>query len=805
MKFCSFNLKNLYVFLYINISIVLVYFSNTFINSHSHKCGIEYLQAQRKLSKIPGDSQNRYLSSAEYEPIRIHLDYSMIENNLEKFNKEDLIDLKNRIMPKTKEIFEKLLKVKRLEGKLKFDTKYCDNILMPESFHEDGEGVNADLVIFVMIDDTGFFLENQIEAAAIHCLQHAVTRRPVGGYIQFKPNLEVSNSTALDYQVWLAVHEISHVLAMNDMLYPDFISESNDLLGIDKVVGTKKIRSNIKTKKTEYEEIGFINSAFYKMTRGSYNSNRNNESNGNKRNSGTGNKGSGDTNNTSNENTSSSSSTITNSINNNRGGNNINENHSNKKHIEGASLLRTTTNENVNENNIKKEEEDKMVNKQLNLRSFGKETKKLRFKMKTNTHIHEHTHWHSYSHTNSNTNKHKPINPMIYNMPKRTNQITLSKEMNYIKSPKVLEKAKEHYKCDDLFGVPLEYNGGPGTAGAHWSKRYMNTDYMIGDSYGENLISEITLALFEDSGWYRIDYSMANIMNWGKGKGCAFFHDQCVVPDREAEQDGEQNPDNNSNKDNDFPAAKRKSSSKKKLHPKEMYYLKTEFEDEFCIHANKPVCSTHSIFRGTCAVRRYKSELPTKEKHFSDSKVGGIDPLTDKCPIVVEDRGNQVYYGGSCRVGRTIEKFDKICPECACFMTSLRNEESKSKKELEYKATCLEFKCEKSGELHVSINGKKYICNEEGKITNIYSFQGEVTCPKKELLCDPRYLCKFGCTERYSNKKGFFNYRAAEDKSFEKTKDSKEIDRELSKLDKEIAEIKSTKSKLLDAKSKATK
>ncbi len=122
-------------------------------------------------------------------------------------------------MPKTKEIFEKMLKVRRIKSKLRFQSSRCEQFPIPERYSADGEDVDADLVIFVVIDDSGFFLQNRIEAAAIHCLQHAETRRPIAGYIQFKPELGVSNDTAKDYMVWLALHEITHILAFNDGLY----------------------------------------------------------------------------------------------------------------------------------------------------------------------------------------------------------------------------------------------------------------------------------------------------------------------------------------------------------------------------------------------------------------------------------------------------------------------------------------------------------------------------------------------------------------------------------------------------------
>ena len=40
--------------------------------------------------------------------------------------------------------------------------------------------------------------------------------------------------------------------------------------------------------------------------------------------------------------------------------------------------------------------------------------------------------------------------------------------------------------------------------------------------------SRITLALLEDSGWYYPDYSKAQHLSWGKGRGCAFATKSCM-------------------------------------------------------------------------------------------------------------------------------------------------------------------------------------------------------------------------------------------------------------------------------------
>ena len=41
-------------------------------------------------------------------------------------------------------------------------------------------------------------------------------------------------------------------------------------------------------------------------------------------------------------------------------------------------------------------------------------------------------------------------------------------------------------------------------------------------------LSELTLALFEATGWYLADYSKADPLIYGKGLGCDFLFDPCI-------------------------------------------------------------------------------------------------------------------------------------------------------------------------------------------------------------------------------------------------------------------------------------
>lgn len=515
------------------------------ISAKNHRCGVDLLKKPKRVLVDVEKDNMRNLKNSSWEQFRVHFDFSYLNNNKDKISLKDYTDITEKIMPKTKEVLEKLFKVRRLNTKLKLNAPNCDVYPIPEEYLE---GVDADIVIFVIVDISGYYLENQIEAAAAHCLQNSENRRPIAGYIQIKPYLNVNDSIALDYMTWLVLHEITHILVLNTALYDDFINSETLLpLGYRNILG-KSTRED-----------------------GSY--------------------------------------------------------------------------------------------------------------------------------------------------------------YVYLKSPKVLEKARKHFGCATLQGVPLESIGGTGTVGSHWSKKYMNTDYMIGDSYGENLISEISLALFEDSGWYQIDYSVANLFLWGKNKGCEFFSKRCGEPIEDSSNE-----------------------------------MKSNFKEEFCDNSNMSTCSISNIFRGTCKTYRYFNQLKTTERYFKDPYLGGFDELTEKCPIPHEIPNDATYYPGSCRVGQissSNSNFEKICPECACFLTSNKKEITK-KENLKFyfkqsdplmknksQAGCFEFKCEGS-ELYVLLDEKKIKCRN-GESISINGYDRNIICPNSENLCHPQYECKFGCTEKYKN------------------------------------------------------
>ena len=186
----------------------------------------------------------------------------------------------------------------------------------------------------------------------------------------------------------------------------------------------------------------------------------------------------------------------------------------------------------------------------------------------------------------------------------------------YINSEKVIETAKKYFNCDDIDGVELEEFGGSGTVGSHWEARILLGDYMNGVVYtSEQVISEFTLALLEDSGYYKANYYTGGLMQFGKNKGCDFIKNKCV-------NDGK---------------------------------IESKFSNEFFDDIDNgsgnhdTSCSSDRQSRAYHIIYSY-NELPSYYQYFSDQRFGGW-ASADYCPVSVEDRNGEaknIYYVGHC-------------------------------------------------------------------------------------------------------------------------------------------------------------
>lgn len=99
-----------------------------------------------------------------------------------------------------------------------------------------------------------------------------------------------------------------------------------------------------------------------------------------------------------------------------------------------------------------------------------------------------------------------------------------TKGHHYLRGPNLLKAAQDHFGCKSLDKIPLEDDGGDGSAGGHFERIVFGDETMVSEDVGIAKFSKMTLALLADSGWYAIDMTRGDYYTWGKGEGCDLFN-----------------------------------------------------------------------------------------------------------------------------------------------------------------------------------------------------------------------------------------------------------------------------------------
>ena len=279
------------------------------------------------------------------------------------------------------------------------------------------------------------------------------------------------------------------------------------------------------------------------------------------------------------------------------------------------------------------------------------------------------------------------------------NMISSKNSVNYISSSKALLKASQHFNCPSLSGIPLENQGGSGSAGSHWESQYMLGDYMISTDYADTVLSDITLAVFEDSGFYKVNYYSGGLFKFGKNKGCDFLNKKCI---------------NNG-------------------------VLLSE--EEFCKTPMKPLCFASKTIKGYCGIFDYSdstTSIPPEYQYFDNPNYGGFYPA-NFCPVSASTDSETDYYPDSCKVGTSSLHSDfgeKIGSSSFCFVSSLLPT-STEMNSIDPQSICYSVQCDSSNkQIIVNVGSQKVTCPTEGGEINPSGFKGSIICPKYIDICD---------------------------------------------------------------------
>jgi hypothetical protein len=272
----------------------------------------------------------------------------------------------------------------------------------------------------------------------------------------------------------------------------------------------------------------------------------------------------------------------------------------------------------------------------------------------------------------------------------------------FLSTPKVKELARKAFDCPTLPGVQLESQGSERIALNHWDKRMMFTDYMNPQVLTDNIVySDITLAVFEDSGWYLPNYTLGNSINFGFQAGCDFINKKCI-------------------------------------------FKQTAISSEFCFpddiqgpfgkgRANTGTFCDFSLLNyGKCDVFDMGFAIPTEYQYFSQDSLGG-DTFCDFCPV-----NSKIF---NCRgiSSPDIDSGEELGLDSRCFEGTL----SISVSGLNSFASCHRVKCFDEYFV-VFLGNQNATCAVGTKNIEFQGFYGNLACPEYEKVCKSP-PCKANC------------------------------------------------------------
>ncbi|KAG8347922.1 putative Leishmanolysin [Trypanosoma vivax] len=263
-----------------------------------------------------------------------------------------------------------------------------------------------------------------------------------------------------------------------------------------------------------------------------------------------------------------------------------------------------------------------------------------------------------------------------------------------INGPKTVEKSREFFNCSSLVGMELEDAGGHATRLSHWKRRNALHEMMSGTLYVDTAFySMLTMAVFEDMGFYRARWGMEESMAWGRNAGCSLLNEACAT-----------------NSVTKFP---------------EMFCVSPTPDHEFR-------CSSGHVALGACDMIKQTNPVQKHFQYFSQETVSGSSPSMDFCPYIRPYQGAFCVDGDSVNMPGSFIGINSRCVEGEGM--SLRDGTRVSS------GICVDTLCTNKT-LYVRFLGDNEWrpCPEKEKLnaTGVIA-TGHITCPPTFELCHSR-------------------------------------------------------------------
>lgn len=295
-------------------------------------------------------------------------------------------------------------------------------------------------------------------------------------------------------------------------------------------------------------------------------------------------------------------------------------------------------------------------------------------------------------------------------------------------TPTVRNVIANQFDCEDVMGARLDHNEAYNCIGSHWSPRDFGTETLVSRNVPwKQSISAVTMALFEDTGWYKANFAASSGVLYpsphGYGAGCEFLTNECIVDDKI--------PDFGVNT---FCNEKTQESPIKC--------------DVTHLRAAKCDLVDYNLYEDDGPLYPYSStpDPPSAEyqQRFTNSGLGSFLRFdADYCPTYSAPPDFTYDRKGDATGPRYLECLIRdTAPDDAYPFELFGSDDSRCFNTIGEvdRPLCLSIQCIVSdGHVTVAVtvgNGEKVICKADGELLDLPGFDDvKIECPRKEILC----------------------------------------------------------------------
>ena len=261
-----------------------------------------------------------------------------------------------------------------------------------------------------------------------------------------------------------------------------------------------------------------------------------------------------------------------------------------------------------------------------------------------------------------------------------------------IVSPTVKQVVRNHFDCQSLSGARLDHTPASCFGEALDPRYHFDEDMVLGTTADTAFsLSPLTLALFEDSSWYKADFSKATVPLFGRGAGCGFVEGECVsksysVPDY---SDG--------------------------------FFCGDVVEGDVLFDRKPSSCDYTHSHKADCEILIQKDAKDESSVIKDNSKADSQCPMrTDKITSCFDTSNSpsmtgEVYSSNS-------RCFDTNTPESVCLQSFCNAVDSK---------------------IDIVVDGKVFQCDYEGQEVDLGDYS--ILCPRLAVIC-PHLVCPSNCS-----------------------------------------------------------